>query len=93
MFSPVNLGEHSSHHLSMKVWGVLVLCAVLFFSVTFSSPSENEDLTIEKAKKKNTLAQENLSKLLHALKEVETEGQDVQLQKKHKHNRSWWKLW
>ena len=51
----------------MKVQSVLALCAVLFFAVTYSSPIENVDQTIEQSDDKNALLQEKLFRYLMAM--------------------------
>ena len=63
----------------MKVWSILALCTVLFFAVTYSSPTESEDQTIEQADDENDLAQEKTLRYLMDMELAEKQAAESQL--------------
>ena len=62
----------------MKVLSVLAVCAVLFFAVTYSSPSESEEQIIEQDDEK-ALAQDELLRYLMAMDQADEQAAESQL--------------
>ena len=62
----------------MKVFTVLALCAVVFFAVAYSSPTEREDEVIEQDDEESALIQEKLLRYLMAMDQADEQAAESQ---------------